>query len=805
MNDSFSSSSQSRRNKNRAVNTAGTSGTPSGGNHHGNGSGGRKMNANHLLNFSMPSRPAPLAPPPRRSRRTGGGEGARWQVFNKEKFVNASFRFMMKPTGDYTAHFADSDIFFNWPDILQILIPPARPTIVDGVSLKSHDAVLPSCPICLGDPVAPRMTKCGHVYCFSCILHFLALSDERFGKCPICTDNIFSKDLKCVSLLDPNLFASSTPTSISRPTHSTTPNSTSQTFRLVHRPHNTMLSLPHSGTWPSAAIHPHEAPFFFVPDVSAFARFMLASPEYIISQLDHDLQNLEAERRQQASAGEADVGLGFINAAMMKVKEQMERAGLELDTETVRRKIRTVEGAVTKARESAQRILDREESMKIRQQAAESQPIESISVAPTHSSVEPLFPSKEYSPASLDLSTFSAPPSDNPSAIESPILTSNLIPHAFLSHQGHTWSTDALPVDSPTPLTKQPSLSNPSDTSSSTSPKKSLQPRPPVRPRTGSALLPSAEPSFYFYQAVDGQHIYLHPLDIRVLLAEYKSYASFPQLLELTVEGAEEGTMNEDLRRRCKYLAHLPTGCAITFIQVDLTRLASKSVLAQFEAPLRQRRQRRKDKGKKEEREKKKAEEKEREEEELQRLNLSRDHSFPSWTPRAGAGGGGGGGGGDDFEEALERSLWEAEHTEPRPTTDLLHPSASSPTLTTSPSSSSTTTNNPSGWSGRSFASTIHTSEGIQSWGRSRSTYGQQSQVDEEEVAALWKKFESSQAAERKWDGGASVSTTSAGGGPVGVEGTQADGSQTGQSRGGKKGKKAKGQKLLLTGGGRGF
>lgn len=317
-----------------------------------------------------------------------------------------------------------------------------------------------------------------------------------------------------------------------------------------------------------------------------------------------------------------------------------------------------------------------------------------------------------------------------------------------------------------------------------------------MKPRIGSTIAPSSEQSFFFYQAVDGQHIYLHPLDIRVLLAEYKSYAAFPQLLDLTIEGAEEGTsefellnkdesktlivtlmfssVNDDLRRRCKYLAHLPTGCAITFIQVDLTRHVSKSTLAQFEAPLRQRRQRRKEKGKKEEREKKKAEEREKEEEELQRMNLSRDHSFPvGWGSR----------GSDDFEEALERSLWEVEEgTDPSP---ALHPSASAPSLVSN-----------SNWSGRSFASTINTSGGTQSWGRSRPAYGN-SQVDEEEVAALWKRFESTQ--DRKRDGGSATS------GGAGESSSAPAGTPSEQQGSGRKGKKAKGQKLLLTGGGRGF
>ena len=129
----------------RMSNGQGLNGGTGGG---GGGGGGRKMNAaNHLLNFSLPTR-AERAVVPRRSRKGGGGEGARWQIFNKEsefqidpsfsfphslpslesvsnsselifarsrllsspEFVNASFRFMLKATGDFTVYFTDSDM-----------------------------------------------------------------------------------------------------------------------------------------------------------------------------------------------------------------------------------------------------------------------------------------------------------------------------------------------------------------------------------------------------------------------------------------------------------------------------------------------------------------------------------------------------------------------------------------------------------------------------------------------------------------------------------------------------------------------
>ena len=152
------------------------------------------------LNFSLPPRrpPGPTALP-RRSRRA---DGWRAGVLSRERFVQANFRFVLKPTEtlSYGAHFADPDISLHWPHILQVLVPTFSAYSVaqglvssDPSSSHTHDEVELSgsldeaeiegmgeedaekrrrmeeerrgrmCPICLGKPVAGRMTKCGHV------------------------------------------------------------------------------------------------------------------------------------------------------------------------------------------------------------------------------------------------------------------------------------------------------------------------------------------------------------------------------------------------------------------------------------------------------------------------------------------------------------------------------------------------------------------------------------------------------------------------------------------------------------------
>lgn len=55
----------------------------------------------------------------------------------------------------------------------------------------------PSCPICLYPPVAAKMTRCGHIYCWACVLHYLALTDKPSqSTCPICYEVIKEQDLK---------------------------------------------------------------------------------------------------------------------------------------------------------------------------------------------------------------------------------------------------------------------------------------------------------------------------------------------------------------------------------------------------------------------------------------------------------------------------------------------------------------------------------------------------------------------------------------------------------------------------------
>ncbi len=94
----------------------------------------------------------------------------------------SSCQFVVKASGDYTVQLTNPDEPVEWEQVEQVV-------------LKSSAGV-PSCPICLYPPKAAKVAKCGHVFCWACILHYLALSDQPERKCPICYQDIQKKDLK---------------------------------------------------------------------------------------------------------------------------------------------------------------------------------------------------------------------------------------------------------------------------------------------------------------------------------------------------------------------------------------------------------------------------------------------------------------------------------------------------------------------------------------------------------------------------------------------------------------------------------
>ena len=124
-----------------------------------------------------------------------------------------------------------------------------------------------------------------------------------------------------------------------------------------------------------------------------------------------------------------------------------------------------------------------------------------------------------------------------------------------------------------------------------------------------STTRPEGHP-FFFYNALP--NFFLSPLDIRILGAAFGSFSSFPSSLLPRIEHISTGhTVDDDLRKRAKYLAHLPYGCEVSFLECDWTDVINPSVLARFREDIGRRRRRNHEKKTREEKERIRAEKEE--------------------------------------------------------------------------------------------------------------------------------------------------------------------------------------------------
>ena len=164
------------------------------------------------------------------------------------------------------------------------------------------------------------------------------------------------------------------------------------------------------------------------------------------------------------------------------------------------------------------------------------------------------------------------------------------VPDAFLAAQGPNYAAPQPPRESaPTPTGRNQRQ------------RRNLNPPPP------------STSTYYYYQAANGLPIFLHPLDIKILFSHFHSYSAFPDEITVRVESHTESTVNDDLRKRCKYLGHLPEGADVTFVEADLSLVVGADGLRPFENALRTRRARRKEKGKRDDKARARAEEREKE------------------------------------------------------------------------------------------------------------------------------------------------------------------------------------------------
>ncbi|KAJ2682278.1 hypothetical protein H4R19_007166, partial [Coemansia spiralis] len=88
--------------------------------------------------------------------------------------------------------------------------------------------------------------------------------------------------------------------------------------------------------------------------------------------------------------------------------------------------------------------------------------------------------------------------------------------------------------------------------------------------------------TYYSYQADDGQHIYMHPLHMRILAHDRGGYAEMPDSIEVNVRYSVESVITEEVRRRFRFLDHLSLRCEVVIIEPELRGVVSRASTDKF-------------------------------------------------------------------------------------------------------------------------------------------------------------------------------------------------------------------------------
>ncbi|KAG9238418.1 hypothetical protein BJ875DRAFT_416256 [Amylocarpus encephaloides] len=472
----------------------------------------------HLMNFSLPPRPQDYRNTMGRGTRRGNiyGIGSGYHSSDKARYIHSNYRFIVKPNGDYKSQAISADQPLDWNDVLQIL--------ASSVSQES------ACPICLSHPVAPRMAKCGHIFCLPCLIRYMHSTDDsnpipekraRWKKCPICWDSVFTSETRPVRWYTGQ--------------ESLAPREGDDVvLRLVMRQPGSNLALPRDGA--DALGNSEVIPWYFAAEVTDYARIMKGSEEYMMEQFDGEI----AELTRQENEDELMFG--------------------EEPTWT-----RKAVYAVNEAKDRVRGIGD--------PPAMPKQPA-------------------EKPPKRLPIQ-FTSPEEDSSEMY--------FIQHGTKSGLGIPDASSAPTLDSDLPKeiprSDIPPVNGKSTTPSNTKNSHSRHLNEAHHPDT----------PYFFYQAL--LHYYLAPLDIRILKSAFGNFASFPSTLLPRVECISTGhIMDDELRKRTKYLSHLPYGCEVGFLECNWTDVVPPEILDQFKPDIEKRRKRNRDKENREEKDRVRAE-----------------------------------------------------------------------------------------------------------------------------------------------------------------------------------------------------
>ena len=103
-----------------------------------------------------------------------------------------------------------------------------------------------------------------------------------------------------------------------------------------------------------------------------------------------------------------------------------------------------------------------------------------------------------------------------------------------------------------------------------------------------------ANETFYFYQSSDGQPIFLHALNVQMLVKEYGSFEACPPVITGLILEKDGSNMSEELRNKLRFLKHVPVTCYFEVAELALSnKILSGKTRELFASQLEQRKRKR--------------------------------------------------------------------------------------------------------------------------------------------------------------------------------------------------------------------
>lgn len=86
------------------------------------------------------------------------------------------------------------------------------------------------------------------------------------------------------------------------------------------------------------------------------------------------------------------------------------------------------------------------------------------------------------------------------------------------------------------------------------------------------------------FTAMDGQHIYLSAVNVEMLESMFGSLENSPQEIKATVIEKQYLSMTEALRKRYRFLLHLPITTVFEWVEINLENIVNQETLFIFKS-----------------------------------------------------------------------------------------------------------------------------------------------------------------------------------------------------------------------------